>query len=214
VVLFLFIALAFGLASILQGFGNAHRNQRIGRDEECLAQVQRDNLNRNAALTDLNNRDRDAVNEWIHRVSLDVQDRNVGDILRAYNAYRLQVQANEKARASYGAIVSGTALPVNCRLPIVRTSASTLSTLGVAKPTSTRALLPPISTSTETAFATVTVTVAGPTTTFTAFLHGPTSTERVTVTVPRRVKVTRTVTATRTVTRTVTAHPRPSSTHP
>jgi hypothetical protein len=204
--LFLLIALAFGVTAIAQGFSSAHTNQKISRDEECLAQVQHANLNRNAALADLNDRDRAAVNEWIHRVSLDVQDRNVGDIPRAYNAYRLAVQANDRARASYGALVSGTALPENCRLPTIHSAPSTLPTIASPKPT--RAVLPPLSTSTETAFATVMVTVAGPT--LTVFLHGPTTSE--TFTVSRRVKVTRTIT--RTITRTVTTRPRPLSTHP
>jgi hypothetical protein len=208
VVLFLLIALAFGVTAIAQGFSSAHTNQKVARDEECLAQVQHANLNRNAALSDLNDRDRDAVNEWIHRVSLDVQDRNVGDIPRAYNAYRLAVQANDRARASYGALVSGTALPENCRPPTVHSAPSTLPTIASPKPTTHVVVLPPLGTSTETSFATVTVTVAGPT--LTVFLHGPTSTE--TFTVSRRVKLTRTVT--RTITRTVTTRPRPLSTHP
>src|SRR6266487_5970023 len=92
VVLFLLLALGFGIAALVTGFDKAASSRRMERDERCNGQIQVDDLNRRRALSDLNERDKAAVNRWIHRVSQDVLDGTPEDIPAAYEAYRADVE--------------------------------------------------------------------------------------------------------------------------
>lgn len=213
VILILLVGIAFGVTAILQGFSTGHTNEKIKHDEECQAQIQQDNFNRNKALTDLNARDKAAANRLMRRIIEDIQVGKTADLSRAWDAYRADVNSNDKARASLGQLLTGSALPSNCKLKLGSVAPTRLpgASSGTPRPSSTS--LPPLSTTVTTMVtaqrtATVTRTLGGHVQTFTATIPGPVLTRRITITVSRRgPTIARTATVTTTTTRTVPRAP-------
>lgn len=225
VILFLLIAIAFGITTMITGFSNADVNAKIRRDEKCLGQIQTENLNRNRVLSELAEQERAALNRFIARVSNDVLVNNVADIPRAYEAYRLDVQDIDALRAKQGQLLSASALPSNCKLPL---AADTGTSLPPISTTRSRAPLPQLTTATATLTPPPVTTTVGGVTTITAEVPGPTRTITITIrpgqptrtitrappTVTVAMRPTRTITVTvsrtATVTRTVTRPPLPT----
>jgi hypothetical protein len=231
-ILFVALTLAAGAYALVQNFQHASDVHRLKADEECQAQVFRDNLNRNAALSHLRDQYDGAQRRLDARWARDVVVQDVNDIPAAYNAFRAEVAEIDRQKASLGAVISASELPPGCSLVLASRSPTPLPSLTVHPPASstggtTSSNLPPLPstvfvtvtrTTTVTApGAVVTLTIPGPQTTTTVTVNPGQRTVHVTRTATTTVTVhpnQRTVTASRTVTVTVTRRPTRTTTHP
>jgi len=205
VILCLVLAIGFGILALIGQFKQAHTAHKVNTDEQCQAQLFRDNLNRNQVLARLEDEERAAQYALEARWARDVFLLQHGhpeagnDIPAAYDVLRARVAAINKERAEQGALISGSTPPPGCRLPLTSTVGSTPPSVSIpsarltAHPSVTRTVtLLPALPGLVTIRVTETVFIRGRS----IFINGPT------ITVARRPPP---VTKTRTVT--VTAHP-------
>jgi len=213
VILCLVLAIGFGVLALVGQFQQARTHRKVLSDEQCQAQLFRDNLNRNRVLGSLSDQERAAQYALEARWARDVyllqrgQTAAGSDIPKAYEALRSTVAAINSERAKQGALISATAPPVQCQLPLTATAGSTPPTASLPSirvtPRSTATELAPLPSTVTIRFevtATSTVFIHGRD----IFIHGPTST----VTIHMRPVRTKTVTVT------ITARPTPTRVAP
>jgi hypothetical protein len=197
VLLFVFLAIATGFYAISEAATHRRDDRRRDRDEQCLVQLQQLTADRAKALTAIQNDDRAAQAALNARWARDVVTGNIRDIPKAYEAFRVDFNANQTRRAGYGL---GITVSSACQFAVVKAGrGSSLPSQSPAAPSSRTASAPPtggLPPLPSIVLVTRTRTVPGPTTTLVL-----TATVR-----PGRATVTATAT------RTTTAHPAPRPT--
>lgn len=106
VVLFVLFGIAVGLLTLNDSWERARNAKRDRQQQQCLVQLQKLITQRNAALVQVGNDDRDAQRALNARWARDVITGNFRDIPRAYEVFRQQSIKNDRRRDALGSGVS------------------------------------------------------------------------------------------------------------